>query len=301
MSSGSNSTDVVESQPPFNESWFQAAYKSALKFYKRDDALDQDDRKALSKIYSSIIKYQLGGGWLAFLSVFATPFAVGVYKRNTIKGVKVPRNFVLGLVVLLPAAFYSGQYSYRKELRKLESEMGVSPSTSSYDTDFVDDNANPWGNHEEDTPERAAARRRYEMMTLLGPNSATRWASYFHTTAIDPERRLPNPEVKLEEMKARIRAGTYKRQGYLSQRDPMGLYSGPREDKPKKEPVDTIEGTITDSLGPAPQESEVVNSWDRVRRENLLGESKDKETENADSDIFSQSSIFSTPESDNGR
>ena len=296
MSAGPSSRDI-ESQPPFNEPWFQAAYKSALQFYNKDDVLDQDDRRALSKIYSSIIKYQLAGGWLSFLSVFATPFAVSIYKRNTIKGVKVPRNFVLGLVVLLPATYCSGQYSYRKELRKLESEMGGPPSKGNYDTDFVDDNAVSWGHDEEDTPEKAVARRRYEMMTLLGPNSATRWASYFHTTAIDPERRLPNPEVKLEEMKARIRAGTYKRQGYLSQKDPMGLYSGPREDKPRKQPVDTIEGTVADSLGPAPQETEVVNSWDRVRRENLLGESKDKGADNTDADIFSQPSIFNTPES----
>lgn len=92
---GQNGKGMENELPFMKRPWFKKAYENAIEFHEKDELLDARDRLELSKAYRSIAKAEMWGGWLGFSAVFLTPFAYRYYKTKAIKGVKVPRNFVL--------------------------------------------------------------------------------------------------------------------------------------------------------------------------------------------------------------
>ena len=253
---------------PMNQPWFKEAYKAAVKFYEKDDVLDSRDREELYKAYNSISGAQMFGGWLGFSSVFIPPFFYQYYKTKEIKGVKVPRNFVIGLVALAGSSFIAGNIAYKKQLQRLDPD-NVFGSTGDYGDDALENEQNQFQKI------KPPAQRQYEMMTLLKNGSATRWAAYFSVTQKNPEKRLPNPMIKLQE----IQQEGLKRSSYMNQRDPIGLYKDIPEKKKehlnpgnnKTGPVDgnttsdNSVGTGGDSWSGVREEHKTSSSWDRIR------------------------------------
>lgn len=261
---GSETTDGVSDKSdkgPMNQPWFKEAYKAAVNFYEKDDVLDSRDRGELYKAYNSISRAQMFGGWLGFSSIFIPPFFYQYYKTKEIKGVKVPRNFVIGLFALAGSSFIAGNIAYKKQLQKLDpdNEFG---GKCDYGDDVLEDRQNHF------QKVKPPAQRQYEMMKLLKNGSATRWAAYFSITQKNPEKRLPNPMVKLQE----IQQEGLKRSSYMNQRDPIGLY----KDIPEKKPEDSItvdnatasNSSITtngDSWTEIREGQKTNSSWDRIR------------------------------------
>ena len=256
---GSERTDGVSDKSdkgPMNQPWFKEAYKAAVQFYEKDDVLDSRDREELYKAYNSISRAQMFGGWLGFSSVFIPPFFYQYYKTKEIKGVKVPRNFVIGLVVLAGSSFIAGNIAYKKQLQKLDpdNEFG---SKGNYGDDALEDQQNQFQKI------KPPAQRQYEMMTLLKNGSATRWAAYFSITQKNPEKRLPNPMIKLQE----IQQEGLKRSSYMNQRDPIGLYKDIPEKKIEDKGVTGNDGITTggDSWTGVREEHKTNSSWDKIR------------------------------------
>ncbi|KAH3902721.1 uncharacterized protein SCODWIG_03136 [Saccharomycodes ludwigii] len=187
--------------------WLRASYKSALEFFQRDNVLDTADRETLFNNYAALTRSELAGGWGAFAAVFGTPFAYQYYKTKGIRGVQVPRNFIFGLGALMLGTWISGKMVYAKQLDILQKQF------------YEPDNTN-------------RAYRQYNMMTLLPPGEAARWAGYFQTTAINPARKVVDPRLKFQNVENKIE-GKVPPSGFLSQRDPMNLYSRPGYEKNK--------------------------------------------------------------------
>ncbi|QLL32360.1 hypothetical protein HG536_0C05290 [Torulaspora globosa] len=269
MGEDSSSSEKAEL---LSKPWFQDAYKSAVDFYKRDEQLDARDRLELSKAYQSIARAQFLGGWLGFSCVFLPPFAYRYYKTNAVRGVRVPRNFMLGLLAMFVTTRWAGKYMYSRKLAGLDPD-GSLASRSSYEE-----------HDEEATPEsKTSLQRQYEMMKLLDGGFPAKWAAYFYMTYQNPGRRLPNPEVKLEQLKS----GTSGRpSSFMNQRDPLQLYSGPAFDK-----KDTWPGSNT---APNGEEAASRSSWDAVRQStNAPGSSWDRVRQHNGS---KPSRLHSTPE-----
>lgn len=240
-----------ENSAMINQPWFQDAYKAALQFYKIDDQLDSRDRLELSRSYQSITRAELAGGWVGFSGVFLTPFAYQFYKTNAIKGVKVPRNFMLGLITMFATSQLAGNYMFSRQLSKLDPD-GTLASKASYDDEG--------GSSEPKT----SSQRQYEMMRLLNNGAAGRWAIYFHTTHQNPARRLPNPEEKLKALK---QGKNVQNSSFMNQRDPIGLYSGPGFDKKEGVPEYKQKAPREDTSGGIASSSDLTNSWENIRRE----------------------------------
>ncbi|SCU96097.1 LAME_0F14862g1_1 [Lachancea meyersii CBS 8951] len=260
------------SKLPLDKPCFKEAYETALKFYAKDDVLDTRDRLELSKAYVSISRAQLWSGWTAFALVFGTPFGIQLYKTRAIKGVKVPRNFVLGLLAMALTAHTSGKAMYKSQLSRLDPNSAFeSSSEGNWDT-LTDHDSEEISSQSGLSRER----RQYDMLKLLGYGMAPKWGQYFYSTYTNPERRLPNPKVKLDEMK---NGKTPSISPFLNQRDPIGLYSGPRHDKkdgipqlaPRPDQSATISHDIDDDdpLGQVDTNPKTTytSSWDRVRNQ----------------------------------
>lgn len=236
--------------------WFQEAYKAACKFYEKDEQLDANDRLELSKNFQAVTRAQFAGGWLGFTAVFLTPFAYRYYKTNSIKGVRVPRNFVLALVGMFATTRIAGGYTYSSKLSALDPD-GSLASRSTY------------GDQDPATlaESKTAPQRQWEMMKLLPGGFAARWAAYFYLTHQNPARRFPNPEKLLEEFKK----GDLKPSSFWKQRDPFGLYSGSgkKEDWRVFRPWGKIEDSVTDSTGN-------TKTWEDIRQSNSAAGSKDQ-------------------------
>lgn len=274
MSSSSESGINVTAQnkAPFNQGWFQDAYKSAVEFYEKDSALDSRDRLEISKAYVSLVRAQMWGGWLGFATIFGSPFAYRYYKTSSIRGVKVPRNFVLGLIGLVIGQRIAGDRTYKSRLRELDPN-GEFHSAGAYG--------------DAQSGAKSGQQRQYEMLKLLGPGMAPRWATYFYSAYTNPERRLPDPKRKLKEMED---GKLIKGSPFLNQRDPLGLYSGPRFDKKKGVPQVgntpqpssmSCKDQDGDIFGEADQESSsrpALSSWDRIRQENNVETSSSSPT-----------------------
>lgn len=245
MSEDSNSS---KNAGLMSKPWFQEAYKAAMDFYKKDDQLDSRDRLELSKAYQSIARAELWGGWFGFSCVFLSPFAYQFYKTNAIRGVRVPRNFMLGLLAMFGTTQLAGNYMYSQKLASLDPD-GILASKSSYEEhDQVSE------------PEaKTSLQRQYEMMKLLDNGSPARWAAYFYMTYQNPARRLPNPQVKLEQMK---NGSNTQRGSFMNQRDPMGLYSGPAFEKKENFP----DSKRLDSASKAGDSMSSSNSWEAIRQ-----------------------------------
>lgn len=76
---------VLQNPEVVNSPWFQKAYQSAVEFYEKDKDLNPKDRLELSRIYLSIARAQLWGGWGGFAIVFGAPFAHRLYTTGAIK------------------------------------------------------------------------------------------------------------------------------------------------------------------------------------------------------------------------
>lgn len=226
--------------------WFNAAYKAALAFYEKDSQLDSKDRLELSKTYKRIASAQLYGGWLGFSAAFLPPFFWKLYKTNSVKGVNVPRNFILSLLVMMSSSHFASNYAYRKRLDELN-------PTGAFQ------NGNPYGDDlagETGQPVKSNAQRQWEMMQVLRNGGSTKWAAYFYLTFQNPERRLPDPKVKFTEMiegQGQMRPG-----GLLQNRDILGLYTGPDAERRRREGI-----TETKQQDQPPK-----SSWDSIREEN---------------------------------
>ncbi|SCU98620.1 LAFA_0G19174g1_1 [Lachancea sp. 'fantastica'] len=259
--------------------WFQEAYKSSLDFHSKDDVLDTKDRLELSQIYVSISRAQVWGGWASFAAVFGAPFGYQYYKTKAIRGVKVPRNFVFGLVAMAFSARFCGKAMYNSQLSKMRSNGGISESSGSkWNEPGEEINENIEG--ASSSPQISRNQRQYDMMNLLGYAMAPKWARYFYYTYTNPERRLPDPRKLMEN----VRNGEIPNLSpFLNQRDPLSLYSGPRHDEKKGIPRlgsapsdssnDTLKGTSSEDIDPFGHEekntrSSNLSSWDRVRDEN---------------------------------
>ncbi|AMD19962.1 HCL189Cp [Eremothecium sinecaudum] len=231
--------------------WFQKAYKSAVEFYKYDEVLQPEDRLSLSQSYVRISKSQFWGGWLAFSLVFVPPFIQRYYRTNSIKGVKLARNFILGSVAMFIGSNFGSSYMYRKILDDMKPEFD-------------------YGDAEEQSA-LASKRRQYNIMKLIKDGSSNKWASYFMNTYHDPGRRLPNPETKLRE----LQAGKVPRVNpVLDQRDPMGLYTSPKKQIPQEpkplehrpSEIDSLDGWT--SGWPEEPKKTTESAWNRVRQQN---------------------------------
>ncbi|SMN18314.1 similar to Saccharomyces cerevisiae YIL077C Putative protein of unknown function [Maudiozyma saulgeensis] len=250
-----------EEKSPLNQPWFKEAYKAAVKFYEKDEVLDSRDREELYEAYNSISRAQMFGGWLGFSSIFIPPFAYQYYKTKDIKGVKVPRNFVMGLVMLAGSSFIASNMAYKRQLEKLDPDHQFG-----HKGDYGDDSLEASYNNSSQQV-KVRQQRQYEMMDLLGNGSATKWAAYFSITVKHPERRLPNPMIKLQE----IQQEGLKRSSYMNQRDPIGLY----DDIPEQNPQITNLLSKEEELPVNPKNTQ-VDSWTGIRADNNIGSSWDK-------------------------
>lgn len=289
----SNNDVGVEKKGPFNQPWFREAYNAAVQFYEKDDVLDSNDRLALSNAYKTIARSQTIGGWLGFSTVFCTPFAYQYYKTNAIKGVKVPRNFGMGLLALFGSTIIAGQKAYQRQLQLLDpsGELTNKGNYGDNDNAFSTDQFLMEENNDNVTT-KSPTQRQYEMMALIKNGSAPKWASYFYLTHLHPERRLPNPKTKLEE----ISTNGFKKTSYMNQRDPIGLYTDPNKEKPKmvveSPPNKSVDRTFN-SWSTIGKENNTRSSWDIIRQ----GERNNGDFEEKDSDleIFSSgSSLLAT-------
>ncbi|SCU92521.1 LAMI_0E10858g1_1 [Lachancea mirantina] len=227
--------------------WFQEAYKAACEFYEKDSALQPRDRLELSQTFMSITRAQMWGGWLGFATVFGAPFGWQYYKTNAIRGVRVPRNFVFGLLAMFATSQVCGRYMYKYKLQALDPNDSFA-STGAY------------GDLQE-TP-KSNAQRQYEMLKLLKGGMSPKWALYFNATYNNPERRFPNPTKKLEQM---IEGKGNRPASFINQRDPLHLYSGPAFDKREGVPdVGAPDGNNNGLQTPQP-ESQPASSWEKIR------------------------------------
>ncbi|CAI4064606.1 Rci37p SKDI_09G0880 [Saccharomyces kudriavzevii IFO 1802] len=230
--------------PFMKKPWFKKAFEKAVEFHDKDDLLDARDRLELSKAYRSIAKAEMWGGWLGFSAVFFTPFAYRYYKTKAIKGVKVPRNFVLGVMALFFATNAAGRSMYTRKLNERDPTGVLTDNYTSKYGDGVLETAQP-----DQAKEMSRNQRQYEMMRLLNLGSPSRWSMYFYITYQNPERRLPDPKVKLQQMKkGEFLSGS----PFMNQRDPIGLY----RNKGKEAPDSTDWGR---------DDSHLQSSWEKIR------------------------------------
>ena len=246
-----------------NSPWFQSAYKSALEFYEKDQVLDGKDRLALHEKYKKIARGQLLSGWLGFTAVFGTPFVYRYYTTGAIRGVKVPRNFILGLVAMAATSHLAGNSIYQYQLNSLEYTPLEKFGTNEYgDRDATTEQQ---VNHQ-----KTSDQKQYEMMRVLNNGSPTRWSMYFYTTFHHPERKLPDPKVKLQQMKELASGFGGFNSPIMHQRDPLGLYSkgpsGKNQENGVMRQSETVKNGAPSSFKEElnPQETNSRSSWDKV-------------------------------------
>ncbi|CCK69518.1 Rci37p KNAG_0C04160 [Huiozyma naganishii CBS 8797] len=273
--------------------WFREAYEAALKFYERDKVLDARDRLDLSNSYASIARYQAASAWAGFGAVFAPPFAIRYYNTGSVKGVKVPRNFMFGIVGMFVASYLAGDWAYKRELNALDPEGKFSGKNS-----YGDDELNA-GDALKVVPRE---ERKYDMMALLKNGGSSKWASYFYTTYLHPEKVFPDPKVKLEQFTGNLPQLS----PFMHQRDPMGLHSTATKLGHSKENgrAETGSGAMLNSPGDAWSKVREGNvkkendaddplssssSWGKIRRENFDEDGRvlDTGADSAEEDIFS--------------
>ncbi|KAL3230988.1 hypothetical protein RNJ44_00627 [Nakaseomyces bracarensis] len=305
------STAQNNSRAPGGPAWtdtpaFQESYKKAIEFYNKDEVLDARDRLELSKKYTSIARAQFIGGWTGFSAVFVTPFAYQYYKTGAIRGVKVPRNFVLGLVAMVFSTQISGNMMYRKQINdldptgeltaRLESDLNHPNESNQYGDVQAEDELLLKESNVSHEP-KSRIQKEFEMMKLLNNGSAPKWAMYFYATYQNPRRRFPNPVEKMKELKDMQNQPLAP---FLKQRDPFGLFkdqnkpadndntsTSPNNTKPTPVPMvkpsvpledpkyEKSWGTIRQSSSGSSQ-----SAWDRVRGgdyQNLNGTNSDDE------------------------
>ncbi|KAL3230989.1 hypothetical protein RNJ44_00628 [Nakaseomyces bracarensis] len=181
--------------------WFKYAYDTAVEFHKKDSKLDAEERLDLSRRYATITKAEVAGIVTGFTAGFGGPFAYRYYTANTLKGVKLPRTFLLGIVSMVLTRTLAGKYMYNKELKKLDPTGELA---SKYDAESKKLASK---SHEGVlVKEKDSIEKEYEVMKLLKYRAAPRWSMYFRSTYENPENRMPDPAQKLDEFKKSGRA-----------------------------------------------------------------------------------------------
>lgn len=246
MSMSEDSKRKTEMINMTKQPWFNAAYKSALIFYEKDSQLDSKDRLELSKTYRNIANAQLYGGWLGFSAGFLPPFFWKFYKTNSVKGVNVPRNFILSLILMMLSSNFSSNSFYRKKMNELD-PAGTFQNGNPYGSDMGDENV------------KSNAQKQWEMMQVLGNGGSTKWAAYFYLTFQNPERRLPDPKEKLKKMVEGQEE--IKPHGLLQNRDLLGLYSGPEAERRRREGINE---------GQKQEDQPTKSSWESIREKNSV-------------------------------
>ncbi|CAL9730866.1 hypothetical protein MOUN0_K05930 [Monosporozyma unispora] len=271
--------------------WFREAYSAALRFHEKDKVLDARDRLDLCNTYKTITKAQAGAGWLGFLGVFSTPFIYKYYTTGAIKGVRVPRNFFLGMLGMLVSSHLASNIAYKRQLQILDPEGTLSRRNESSQDELLEDNPNQVKPRNE---------RQFEMLTLLKNGGSPRWATYFYMTYLHPDRIFPDPELKLKQ----LQSGKEKMSvsPFMHQQDPMGLYTNKDINywkNPKNYPeskdsnIDTLPTSINDLSsywGHSKDHNngeENQSSWDKVRnnfnKDTTVLKSQDEQN---DDDLF---------------
>ncbi|CCD22392.1 Rci37p NDAI_0A02340 [Naumovozyma dairenensis CBS 421] len=290
---------------PLNNPWFQKAYDAAIAFHEKDEKLDREDRLDLYQKYKIIGRTQLFAGWLGFGAVFITPFAYRHYTTGVMKGIKVPRNFILGLIAMAFSGQLASNLMYKYQLNLLDYVPNVETSGDKYG-DNLQQNQEELVAQEHKTRDQKV----YEMMTLLKNGSASRWRSYFYVTYHDPSRKFPDPKVKMQQLKE-FTNGLDSVSPFMHQRDPMGLYSKRFPKHKDKDPTGTVatleQANPTNSNAQETQTRNSQSSWEHVRQQDTTPSSWDRvrrgETKDAsdipnfndENDIFSPRSAEAAP------
>ncbi|CAL9735775.1 hypothetical protein MOSE0_I04126 [Monosporozyma servazzii] len=276
--------------PHLDKPWFREAYSAAKRFHEKDKVLDARDRLDLCNTYKAITKAQTGAGWLGFISVFGTPFVYKYYTTATIRGVKVPKPFFLGMLGMLVSSHFASNFAYKKQLEKLDPDGTLGRKIESSEHDLLEDDTNHIKSRNE---------RQYEMLTLLKNGGSPRWAAYFYMTYLHPNSTFPDPELKLKQLQDGKQKTSIS--PFMHQRDPMGLYTNKDTNywkSPKKYLESKDEKPSSNDVGPNwsnPENSSSTehqqSSWDKIRnnsnRESSLSKSQDAQNDDDWLDDFS--------------
>lgn len=288
-----NQIDSPETKHPnlpqhLDKPWFREAYIAAKKFYEKDKVLDSHDRLKLYNTYKDITRAQSIAGFLGFLTVFGSPFMYKYYTTRSIKNVKVPRNFLLGLLATFVSSSLASHISYNKQLHKLDPDGKLSRKNIYPHDDFLEDDPNQIKSRNE---------RQFEMLTLLKNGGSARWASYFYITYLYPERAFPDPEEKLKQLQQNSDR-QISVSPFMHQKDPMGLYTNKRTGFVNDPETSIKDGITHDEVFPSDSDVDKlwdtnekqqfnqkhISSWDRIRTRNpsndnqLVNNFEDKST-----------------------
>lgn len=104
----------------------------------------------------------------------------------------------------------------------------------------------------------------YQVAKILKPSEAVKWMMYYKLTADHPEHIMKDPR-SLEAAKQRDRK-------LMQNRDPMGLYSGPRFDMQQGKKINKDQEEAEKEEGEVEGTSN-ISSWDKIRLQNGMKES----------------------------
>lgn len=276
----------VKLPPHLDKPWFREAYSAAKRFHEKDKVLDARDRLDLCNTYKAITKAQTGAGWLGFLGVFGTPFVYKYYTTATIKGVKVPKAFLFGMLGMLVSSHLGSNIAYKKQLQRLDPDGTLGRKIESAEYALLESDPNPITSRKE---------RQYEMLTLLKNGGSPRWASYFYMTYLHPNSIFPDPELKLKQLQDGKQKTSIS--PFMHQRDPMGLYTDKdtnywkspktypegKDEKPSSNDENSYWGNVENKISTEQQQS----SWDKIRnnisKNSSLSNTQDEQN---DDDLF---------------
>ncbi|KAL6940417.1 hypothetical protein ACO0QE_004317 [Hanseniaspora vineae] len=192
--------------------WLKEAYSAAIEFYENDKNLTKTDRQELSASFLGIARAQLYTGWSFFTIVFGTPFAVKYYKTKSVKGIPVPRNFIMGIAAMIFGTITGGKIAYTSAIDNLKN--------STYEENIGD-----------------KSFRQYQILKLISPGESPKWAIYYKNTSLNPQRAVQDPRTLLHKVQNKLdqRGGQPPVSPFITQRDPLNLYSGPEFDQYKQD------------------------------------------------------------------
>lgn len=110
--------------------------------------------------------------------------------------------------------------------------------------------------------------RCYEVAKILKPSEAVKWMMYYKLTADHPEHLMKDPRS--------LEASQQRNKKLMQNRDPMGLYSGPRFDMQqgpsKSQEQEKTEFEEAEVEGVSPENNSDgganISSWDKIRLQN---------------------------------
>ena len=177
--------------------WFKKAKEWADELYTRDQKLEDSDRRDLSKKYATISKASVVGAATGLSAGLGGPYAYRYYTTGALKGVKLPRTILLGVVSMVIMRNVAAKIAWDKELKKLdpsgELKQNYKSAHKTVDDVSLSDNS-------------TSVQKKYGMMKFLKYRTAPRWAMYFEGTYQHPDRKFPNPDQMVQDLKGSRRA-----------------------------------------------------------------------------------------------